>query len=77
MPYQVISADGACLYRGNDLELACDIHDHVPAARLTVLPNTWRGRGRPVERPDPACRGDRPFDRRTTSHRHVPFAPQV
>jgi hypothetical protein len=38
MPYQVDTADGACLYRGNDLELACDLHDHAPFARLVVLP---------------------------------------
>jgi hypothetical protein len=38
MPYEVDSADGRCLYRGEDLALACEIHDGVPAARLVILP---------------------------------------
>ena len=38
MSYQVDSADGRCLYRGNDLELACEIHDQLPDAHLVVMP---------------------------------------
>jgi hypothetical protein len=38
MPYEVDTADGRCLYRGEDLALACEIHDGVPAARLVILP---------------------------------------
>jgi hypothetical protein len=37
MAYEVDSPDGRCLYRGDDLELACEIHDQVPAARLLLL----------------------------------------
>jgi hypothetical protein len=37
MPYEVDAADGRCLYRGYDLELACEIHDQAPTARLLVL----------------------------------------
>lgn len=39
MSYQVDSADGRCLYRGNDLELACEIHDQLPDAHLVVMPS--------------------------------------
>jgi hypothetical protein len=38
MPYEIDDADGRCLYRGDDLALACEIHDGVPTARLLVLP---------------------------------------
>jgi hypothetical protein len=38
MPYEVDTDDGRCLYRGEDLALACEIHDGVPAARLVMLP---------------------------------------
>jgi hypothetical protein len=38
MPYEVDTDDGRCLYRGEDLALACEIHDGVPAARLVILP---------------------------------------
>ena len=37
MPYEVDAADGRCLYRGYDLELACEIHDQTTTARLLVL----------------------------------------
>lgn len=32
--YEVDDAAGRCLYRGTDLELACEIHDLDPAAHL-------------------------------------------
>jgi hypothetical protein len=35
--YEVDDAAGRCLYRGTDLELACDVHDHDPGARLFRL----------------------------------------
>jgi hypothetical protein len=35
--YEVEDAAGRCLYRGTDLELACDIHDHDPGAHLRRL----------------------------------------
>jgi hypothetical protein len=35
--YEVDAAAGRCLYRGTDLELACDIHDHDPGAHLRRL----------------------------------------
>ena len=38
MSYHVDSADGRCLYRGNDLELACESHDDVADAHLVVRP---------------------------------------
>jgi hypothetical protein len=38
MPYEV-DTDGRCLYRGHDLELACEIHDQVPTAVLLTLPS--------------------------------------
>jgi hypothetical protein len=38
MPYEVDTTDGRCLYRGDDLELACEIHDTVPSAHLVFLP---------------------------------------
>jgi two-component system NarL family sensor kinase len=37
MPYEVASASGACLYRGDDLELACEIHDAILTASLVTL----------------------------------------
>jgi hypothetical protein len=36
--YEVDSAEGRCLYRGDDLVLACEIHDQDPTARLVSLP---------------------------------------
>jgi hypothetical protein len=39
MPYEVDTVDGRCLYRGDDIELACEIHDQVPTAVLVVLPS--------------------------------------
>jgi hypothetical protein len=38
MWYEIDDADGGCLYRGTDLELACEIHDLDAAAHLLVLP---------------------------------------
>lgn len=38
MPYQVDSTEGRCLYRGEDLELACELLDQEPTARLVTLP---------------------------------------
>ena len=35
--YEVDDAAGRCLYRGTDLELARDIHDHDPGAHLRRL----------------------------------------
>lgn len=40
MPYEVADADGRCLYRGDDLELACEIHDQLRTAHLRRLPVT-------------------------------------
>jgi hypothetical protein len=37
MPYEVDAADGRCLYRGYDLELACEIHDQLPTAHLRFV----------------------------------------
>jgi hypothetical protein len=37
MPYELDTVDGSCLYRGNDLALACELHDQVPTARLFIL----------------------------------------
>jgi hypothetical protein len=36
MPYQVDSSDGCCIYRGNDLELACEIYEATPSATLLI-----------------------------------------
>ncbi len=33
---EVDAADGTCLYRGTDLELACEIHDATPGAHLIL-----------------------------------------
>jgi hypothetical protein len=38
MPYEVDTDDGRCLYRGDDLGLACEIHDQVPTAQLRHVP---------------------------------------
>jgi hypothetical protein len=38
MTYEVDSALGRCLYRGEDLELACDIYEHEKDAHLEILP---------------------------------------
>jgi hypothetical protein len=38
MAYEVDSAQGTCLYRGEDLELACDIYEHETGAHLQLLP---------------------------------------
>jgi hypothetical protein len=48
--YEVDDALGRCLYRGMDLELACEIHDGDPGAYLS--------RCVPVEEGD---KGDRPW----------------
>jgi hypothetical protein len=39
MAYEVDSALGTCLYRGDDLELACDIYEHETDAHLQVVPD--------------------------------------
>jgi hypothetical protein len=39
MTYEVDSARGTCLYRGDDLELACDIYEHETDAHLQLLPD--------------------------------------
>jgi hypothetical protein len=57
MPYEVDSAEGECLYRGNDLELACEIHDRVPSAYLMILPaRTTAPESVPLPWNGPACR---------------------
>jgi hypothetical protein len=38
MTYEVDSAIGRCLYRGDDLELACDIYEHEKDAHLQIVP---------------------------------------
>jgi hypothetical protein len=38
MSYEVDSALGCCLYRGDDLELACDIYEHEKDAHLQIVP---------------------------------------
>jgi hypothetical protein len=38
MSYEIDDRDGRCLYRGDDLGLACEIHDQNPTARLVMLP---------------------------------------
>jgi hypothetical protein len=43
MPYEIDDAEGRCLYRGDDLELACEIHDREPSAHLVLLPAAARG----------------------------------
>jgi hypothetical protein len=61
MPYEVDTPDGRCLYRGDDLELACEIHDQDPTAVLVTLPATterrtttpWKGPA-VTRRADPA-----------------------
>jgi hypothetical protein len=40
VPYEVDNADGLCLYRGRDLELACEIHDQTRSAHLVILTST-------------------------------------
>jgi hypothetical protein len=37
MTYEVDSAIGRCLYRGDDLELACDIYEHEKDAHLQIV----------------------------------------
>ncbi|HEV7825164.1 MAG TPA: hypothetical protein VGP02_09680 [Mycobacteriales bacterium] len=54
MAYEVDSALGTCLYRGDDLELACDIHDHETGAHLQVIPDV------PDERRPTGAGWDRP-----------------
>jgi hypothetical protein len=46
MTYEVDSTEGRCLYRGDDLELACDIYDHERDAHLVLLADYV-----PVQRP--------------------------
>lgn len=41
--HEVIDRDGTCLYRGHDVELACEVYDAAaPGARL----RSWRGASR-------------------------------
>jgi hypothetical protein len=37
MSYEVDDALGHCLYRGGDLELACDIYEHEIGAHLQLI----------------------------------------
>jgi hypothetical protein len=37
MAYLVSAGDGGCLYLGDDLELACELHDQDPGAHLAVV----------------------------------------
>jgi hypothetical protein len=39
MTYEVDSLLGSCLYRGHDLELACDILAHEIGAHLQMFPD--------------------------------------
>jgi hypothetical protein len=39
MTYEVDSSIGSCLYRGHDLELACDILEHESGAHLQMFPD--------------------------------------
>jgi hypothetical protein len=57
MWYEIDDADGRCLYRGTDLELACEIHDQDPAAHLLVLPASTGGL--PVQRRRAAAEDER------------------
>jgi hypothetical protein len=43
MTYEIRDGQGRCLYRGNDLALACEIHDQDRDARLVrVAPTDLR-----------------------------------
>ena len=55
MNYEVKAADGTCLYRGTDLELACGIHDQEHGAHLRLLPAPVRT-CLPIRRPRAASR---------------------
>lgn len=57
MPYEIHDAEGHCLYRGDDLELACEIHDQDSGACLVVLPSPRTVPARPA--PRRAYRGPR------------------
>jgi hypothetical protein len=55
MPYEIDDGAGRCLYRGDDLELACELHDQYPSARLVILPATT-GAGPARGRASAECR---------------------
>jgi hypothetical protein len=48
MTYEVDNAIGGCLYRGHDLELACDILEHESGAHLQILPDAPAAEERPT-----------------------------
>jgi hypothetical protein len=58
MPYEIVDAQGRCLYRGDDLALACEIHDRDPAARLMIPPAM--SHGAPARRGQPSGHGRAP-----------------
>jgi hypothetical protein len=49
--YEVDECAGRCLYRGTDLELACEIHDVNPSARLSRCDAAPRTGHEPAEDP--------------------------
>jgi hypothetical protein len=56
--YEIRDSQGRCLYRGNDLALACEIHDHDPRARLAMIPFA----ADPRVYPGPIARQDEPAE---------------
>jgi hypothetical protein len=39
--HEVVARDGTCLYRGRDVELACEIYDAAPAGSHLLRRQVW------------------------------------
>ena len=39
--HEVFDRDGACLYRGRDVELACEVYDAAPAGSRLLRRHVW------------------------------------
>lgn len=55
MTYEIRDLEGRCLYRGSDLELACEIHDQDPGAHLVICPSATGTRLREDLAGEPWC----------------------
>jgi hypothetical protein len=39
--HEVVDRDGACMYRGRDVELACEVYDAAPAGSRLLSRQVW------------------------------------
>jgi hypothetical protein len=70
MPYEIVDGDGRCLYRGNDLELACKIHDQDRSAQFVVLSIVDSRPSLYLQREESAASGTAPLGHNTSGQTH-------